>query len=212
MKKIKIKVCGLTNYDDILFCLINKIDYIGLNFYKKSKRYICPENALNILNKINLYDSNTKSVGVFVNSSANEIIKIAKQLKLDYVQLHSDENTDFCNELKQHRLNIIKVFRVSEKTDLKNIDSFMNCSDFFLFDKKSAKEYGGTGETINSNMFKNISITKKFFLAGGLSLDNITDLIEKIQPYAIDINSKFETSPGIKDKNKIMRLLNILNN
>lgn len=213
MKKIKIKVCGLTELNDVEFCVKKNIDFLGLNFYPESKRYINPDKAKKIIKRIkqNYTDLNSKFVGVFVKSNIDEICELYNFLNLDFVQLHSDEAVDFCKELKSYEIKIIKVFRIYEDINFKELDKFNDFTDYFLFDKKEKNIYGGTGKTINWKIFKGIKLNKNFFIAGGIGLNNFIDAVTVSNAFAVDINSKVELRPGKKDLNKINKILTTLN-
>lgn len=212
MSKIKIKVCGLTKSDDAEFCVRFGINFLGFNFFNQSKRYITPQNAANIIqylkNKFKLSDF--KTVGVFVHSTIEDIVRMNNMLNLDFVQLHSDETPEFCFELQRKNLHIIKAFRIDDIIVTDEINKFIDCSDFFLFDKKEETDFGGTGKIINWQLFGSKKITKNFFIAGGLGPDNCLEAVKLTNAFGIDINSKVEISAGIKDKNKIKKVLQIL--
>ncbi|MBD3204208.1 phosphoribosylanthranilate isomerase [Candidatus Woesearchaeota archaeon] len=204
----KIKICGITNKKDAQICINSDVDYIGLNFYKKSLRYIFKKNFSNFLLKIN--KENTKFVGVFVNKSIKKIIEIVDKFNLDLIQLHGDENNKFIEKLRHalasnnfDKVKIIKAIRIKDNSK-KNLN--FDC-DYLLFDTYSEKKYGGTGQTFNYNFFLQKKIIKDYFLSGGLNPENIDEAL-KLDPYAVDINSGIEKSPGIKDHDKLKIIVN----
>ncbi len=202
---VKIKVCGITNLEDALFCIKNKIDYIGFNFYEKSPRYILPKKAKEIKDK--LPRSKTKFVGVFVNESIAGLCKIAREVGLNLLQLHGDENSKYILNLrcKFPKAKIIRAIRVKEKASLGGIGAIS--SDYILFDNYSRNKYGGTGASFYFNFLKGIS--RGFFLSGGVNAMNLHNAL-KLMPFAIDVNSGIESTPGKKDSSKIIEILKIM--
>lgn len=203
---MKLKVCGLTRMTQIQELIDMKTDYLGFIFYKKSPRYVL--NHLN-LDQISKFSHNGK-VGVFVNEEVHKIVEISEKADLNYIQLHGDENDNYIAELRD-RLNpgirIIRVIRVGEtETALQLKIKNERFIDYFLFDTDS-KSFGGTGKTFDWQILNGLEITKPYFLSGGISLENYDEIENfKQHPFAIDINSKFETEPGIKDVKKINQL------
>lgn len=207
---MKLKVCGLTRMTQIQELIDIKTDYLGFIFYKKSPRYVL--NHLN-LDQISKFSHNGK-VGVFVNEKISEILKISEEASLNFIQLHGDEDENFVFELRNKlnkEIKIIKVFRVGmdfEKLKIK-IENLKSNVDYFLFDTDS-KSFGGTGKTFDWQILNGLEITKPYFLSGGISLENIDGLRDiKQLPFALDINSKFETGPGNKDMQKIKDLIKL---
>ena len=202
---MKVKVCGLNNQSDIE--LLNKIgiDFMGFIFYQKSPRY---QNKSLILSNISKH-----KVGVFVNEDFESIRdKIFKQ-NLTHVQLHGDESPSLCKKLMT-LVRVIKAFRISQYFDINKTHEYLESCDYFLFDTNS-DNFGGSGKKFNWDIIKNFT-KKKFFLSGGIDLESINK-IKKIKKeneclFAVDINSKFELSPGTKDIQKIKTFLKNLNN
>lgn len=201
---MKLKVCGLTKTDQIHELISMKVDFLGFIFYEKSPRYV--------LNHLSLSDfsgiKHSGKVGVFVNEAVENIVAIAEDTALNYIQLHGDEEENFIDELRNKlnkEIKIIKVFRVgNEFGNLKfKIQNLKSDVDYFLFDTDS-KAFGGTGKTFKWQILNELEIPKPYFLSGGISPLNFND-IQKIrqQPFALDINSKFETEAGNKDLEKI---------
>ena len=213
MGNFKIKVCGLTQLQQIQELISLKFDYLGFIFYDKSPRFVLNHLKINEIAEI----SHFGKVGVFVNETVENIIETVEKAKLNYVQLHGDENEDFIERLRQRLkddVKIIKVIRVGNEIkkvfDSAQTDNYMlSTIDYFLFDTDS-KAFGGTGKTFDWNILNEIKIPKPYFLSGGISLENIHERSTiKEQPMALDINSKFEIEPGVKDIEKIKELLNI---
>ena len=201
---MKLKVCGLTKTDQIHELISMKVDFLGFIFYKKSPRYVLNHLSLSEIFGI----KHSGKVGVFVNESVENIVAIAEDTALNYIQLHGDEEENFIDELRNKlnkEIKIIKVFRVgSEFGNLKfKIQNLKSDVDYFLFDTDS-KAFGGTGKTFNWQILNELEIPKPYFLSGGISPINFNDIQNiRQQPFALDINSKFETEAGNKDLEKI---------
>ncbi len=194
---MKIKICGITNIEDALFCCNMGADALGFIFYKKSKRYIKPEDAKKIIMQLPPF---ILKVGVFVNETSSNINRIAKDVKLNLVQLHGDESPEDAVNIE---LPVIKAFRVDNNFNYETLDKYSNCS--FLLDTFSKKEYGGTGEIFNWGNIPD-KIKNKIILAGGVSAKNLEQIYNNISPYAIDVSSSIELEPGKKDHKKIKQL------
>lgn len=198
---LRLKVCGLNNEENIRRISSLEPDYIGLNFYWKSKRFVTKD--FNISNT-----ENVQLVGVFVNDGLQRIFDLSKKYTLNYIQLHGDESPEFCECLLLHDLKIIKVFRVDEKFSFKEVEPFLGKADFFLFDA-AGKDYGGNGKAFNWDILKKYPYDTPYFLAGGLNPENVNEVLNTDLPmlYGLDVNSGYELEPGIKDEKKIKELL-----
>ena len=202
---LKLKVCGLTQLEQIEELTTMKTDFLGFIFYEKSPRYILNHLNLKQIGEI----KHRGKVGVFVNENLERIAETAEKAKLNFIQLHGDESKDFTIELRKKihpETGIIKVIRMGNQIsgELQQIinANFSNV-DYFLFDTDS-RTFGGTGKTFDWNLLNEIEIPLSYFLSGGISLENIDKLkILKQNPLALDINSRFEKEPGIKDLEKI---------
>jgi len=190
-----IKVCGLKDNQNIQDIIGLNVDWIGYNFYKPSSRYI---SAIPLINKI----FHQKIVGVFVNASESTILQTANEYKLDYVQLHGDESPEFCKKIKES-FSVIKVFRIDEHFNSDQIKEYEFC-DFFLFDTAST-QYGGSGQKFDWSFLNKLDIKVPFLLSGGIGPNDLDDILKFRHPNfkGIDINSKFEVNPGIKDVEKV---------
>lgn len=206
---MNVKVCGLTDLNQVADLIKLNIDFFGFIFYEKSPRYV--------LNKLNLEDikaikSNAK-VGVFVNEEIDKIIEISDQAELNYIQLHGDENEEYTKKLKYQlnpQIQIIKVIRIGNqsKSELQNeIDNSSPTVNYLLYDTDSSA-FGGTGKSFSWQVLNEVNISKPYFLSGGISLDNVENIkLINQKPFALDINSKFETEPGLKNLEKIEKFL-----
>lgn len=196
----KVKICGITNLEDALMSVKFGADALGFNFYEKSPRYITPERAREICAGL---PQEVLKVGVFVNANLDKIIEIAVIVKLGAVQLHGDETPEFISEIKKRFSGeVIKALRVSENFKPEDVLQFN--ADAILLDAFSKNEYGGTGETFDWEIARNVQASfPKMYLAGGLSVENVADAILKVKPFAIDACSLLEKEKGIKDTLKV---------
>ncbi|MBW3521064.1 phosphoribosylanthranilate isomerase [Chryseobacterium sp. NKUCC03_KSP] len=215
----KLKVCGLTQLGQIRELAVLKIDFLGFIFYKKSPRYVLNHLSLDEISEID----HQGKVGVFVNEDLEKIIEISEKADLDLIQLHGDESDDFILELRKKlnpEIKIIKVIRVGNQISdfrfqtQKIFDSALTDNqqpatiNYLLFDTDS-KAFGGTGKSFDWNILNDIEIPLPYFLSGGISLENFHQLKTiNQQPFALDINSKFEIESGIKDLEKIKEFKN----
>lgn len=205
-----LKVCGLTQLSQIRELVALKIDFLGLIFYEKSPRFVLNHLSLHDISKINHHGK----VGVFVNESTEKIVEISEKANLNFIQLHGDESEEYVLRLRQRlseNMKIIKAIRIGNQNidDLqKTINKQPSTIDYLLFDTDS-KAFGGTGKTFDWNILNDIKIPFPYFLSGGISLENVDDVKNlSQQPFVLDINSKFETEPGIKDLEKINKFIN----
>lgn len=197
---VKIKICGIKRLEDISLVNKYKPDYIGFVF-ADSKRKVSYDLAYEL--KQNL-DSDIISVGVFVDSPIEEIVKLFDDGVIEIAQLHGDEDEKYIKSLKDNtndKLKIIKAIEMSYKTDLLKYDDFP--ADYLLLD--SGK---GSGKTFDWGLIRN-DLKKEFFLAGGLNSENVKELIMKFNPYAIDLSSSLEVD-GYKDENKIKDIMEVI--
>ncbi len=196
----KVKICGITNLEDALLCAQFGADAVGFNFYEKSPRYITPDNARVIVEKL---PANILIIGVFVNASYEVIESTVRTAGLRAVQLHGAETPEFVLNLKSHGESpIIKAFGVSSA--FKPEDVLQYDVDAILLDAYSPKEHGGTGETFDWEIAKKVqALFPKMYLAGGLSDENIAKAIEMVQPFGVDACSKLEIKRGKKDSTKL---------
>ena len=211
MKKFKIKICGIRKKTTIECCLKNKVEYFGLVFYEKSPRFIDIDKSIELIKFAR--DKPITPVGVFYNKDINEITKIIKKTKLDYIQLHGSEDLNYINILKdKFNLKIIKSIGVNKKEDLVQANKFKEV-DYLLFDyKPKVNELpGGNAKQFNWNLLNNINVDKPWFISGGINIKNIKEIQKKLFPYGIDISSGVEDKIGIKSSKKITELINKFN-
>jgi phosphoribosylanthranilate isomerase len=206
---MNIKVCGITQFKQLQQLEALNIDYAGLIFYKDSPRYMGDKLTGK---QIKEADFDIKKVGVFVNPGYSELLDAIDEYGLDIVQLHGNETPELCEELSGE-VEVIKAFRIAGDESI-NIDEMVMpydaVCDFYLFDTAGLKEsFGGTGQQFDWNILKKAKIEKPFFLSGGIGPDDAPKIKSFRHPdfFAIDINSKFETAPGIKDMAAILKFL-----
>lgn len=198
---MKIKVCGNRDLNQLKQLNELAIDYAGFIFYEQSPRYVLKKMKGGEIKDLKL---SMEKVGVFVNASEEEVMKRIDECGLDVVQLHGDETVSFCERISD-RIKVIKAFRIADFDT--NIDwlikEYDEMCDYYLFDKGSAGLYGGTGEKFNWNLLEKSTIGKPFFLSGGIGINDAEALKKFEHPffYGVDVNSRFEIEPGIKDMN-----------
>jgi len=207
----KIKVCGLTQLNQICELVALEIDFLGFIFYEQSPRFVLNHLSLDELSKI----IHQGKVGVFVNENVERIVEISEKADLNFIQLHGDENDGFILDLRKKlnpNIGIIKVIRIGNQSSdelQKTINRQPPTINYLLFDTDS-KAFGGTGKTFDWNILNEIEIPFPYFLSGGISLENIGEIeFLNQKPFAFDINSKFEIEPGNKDLEKIKKLINL---
>jgi phosphoribosylanthranilate isomerase len=206
---MKIKVCGITTVEQLVQLQEGGVDYAGLIFYPKSKRYAHEKSKDQ---KAAIKNLNIRKAGVFVNAGLDFLKSCITDYGLSAVQLHGDETPEYCDALKGE-VEVIKVFRIGDKAF--DIDEqarlFENSCHYFLFDTDSAA-YGGSGKRFNWAVLQNATIGKPFFLSGGIGPHDIEAVQQFRHPflYAVDINSRFETTPGVKDMERVKSFVNNL--
>jgi phosphoribosylanthranilate isomerase len=194
----KVKICGITNLEDATAAIGMGADLLGFNFCAESPRYIAPAEAAEIINKLPGF---IDVAGVFVNAPIEQIRETMSECQLDWVQLHGDEDPQFCELFLSHNVKTMKAIRVKDQSDIQNAESYF--TDAILLDAFDPEKYGGTGLTFDWNIVGHIS--KRVFLAGGITPDNAAKAIE-LGVYGIDICSGVEAEPGKKDHEKMKKL------
>lgn len=206
---MRVKVCGMTEIDQVKQLDAMGVDFAGFIFYPRSPRYVGRHLTGEQVRRARL---RLGKVGVFVNASYDDVMRQVESFGLDMVQLHGDETPRLCEQLANY-ITVVKVFRLGENDPIDwLIRPYQESCDMFLFDTEGAG-YGGTGKKFNWDTLKPAHIDKLFFLSGGIEPGDVERLraFER-EPvadkfFAIDINSKFETSPGVKDLKKIGSML-----
>jgi len=195
MLAVKVKICGITNYDDAIAAAERGADMLGFNFFPKSPRYILPQEAGKIISKLPAF---VDIVGLFVNDSYKNITETIEQCSLDWVQLHGDETIEFCERFNGVNIRTMKAFRVKDEKDIERAEKYF--TDAILLDAFDPDKYGGTGLTFDWNIIGNV--TKRVFLAGGINPENVRKAVE-LGVYGVDVCSGLEKEPRKKDHKKM---------
>ena len=202
---MNIKVCGITEMKQLNQLDGVDIDFAGFIFYKESSRYLGDKISGKELKKADL---DIKKVGVFVNPEMIEVLDAIDEYGLDAVQLHGEESSAMCEDLGAE-VEVIKAFRVTDGADIdKLVAPYDAVCDYYLFDTGGLKEsLGGTGQQFDWGILTRAKIEKPFFLSGGISVDDASRIKVFSHPdfFGVDINSRFEKSPGIKDMGAVLQ-------
>ncbi len=197
---MKLKICGLRDERNIMDILGLNPDFLGFIFYEKSSRY-----ARRQLDPYFTRDlSEVDTVGVFVNEDLYQMEDLVDLYGLDFVQLHGQESPQICEDLKNSGVSVIKVFSVGEDFDFGQLEPYEGVVDYFLFDTKG-KLPGGNGVTFNWQLMTAYTSSTPYFLSGGIGPEHRGELLDLELPglEVIDINSRFEVKPGLKDVGKL---------
>jgi phosphoribosylanthranilate isomerase len=192
---VRVKICGITTRDDALMAVEAGADALGFVFFEKSPRCVSPQKAANIIRDLPPF---VQTVGLFVNEESNQVNWTADFCGLDLVQLHGEEDPDYCVDI--HR-RVIKAFRVKDAASLAGIRRYQVAGH--LLDAWSPLSRGGTGQTFDWGLVTGAGTVNQFILAGGLNPDNIADAVRTVSPYAVDVSSGVESVPGRKDPEKV---------
>ena len=195
-----IKVCGMREAENIREVEQLKVDMIGFIFYPKSPRCLYELPAY--------MPVKAKRVGVFVNEDKKEIEIFADRFSLDYIQLHGNESPEYCHSLRATGLRLIKAFSIARRKDFENIGTYEESCDYFLFDTK-CEQHGGSGNQFDWSMLNSYKGKKPFLLSGGINPYSPPTLKELHHPQlaGFDLNSRFETKPGLKDVERLRHFL-----
>jgi phosphoribosylanthranilate isomerase len=201
---MRVKVCGMTQLEQVDELADAGATFAGFIFYPKSPRYVFKHMTTTQIRK----ENNINKVGVFVNATVEEVLHMVDECRLHMVQLHGDESPKYCEKIADY-VSVVKAFRLSDNDSVEwMIRPYMDVCDMFMFDTMGSG-YGGTGKKFDWSILKGQTIGKPFFLSGGIEEGDAEKLIEfSKEPvakalFAIDINSRFEISPGIKDMKKV---------
>ena len=202
--RLKLKVCGLRDTDNIKSVSELEPDFMGFIYYLKSPRFVGNDFKMPST-------AQASRVGVFVNESVDFILKKVSADSLNLVQLHGNESPTVVKQLSDNGVAVIKVFSIDMDFDFKSIEPYVVYSKYFLFDTKTVN-YGGSGKTFNWNLLNSYTYSIPFFLSGGLSVENIQEVARIKHPalYGVDVNSGVEDSPAIKNIDGLKELIQIL--
>lgn len=201
-RNLLIKVCGMTDGDNIRSVEALGVDLIGFVFYPPSPRYVdtlpgyLPQRA--------------RRVGVFVDEAKEQVAMYADRFGLDYLQLHGHESPDYCRSLRRAGFRLIKAFAVGSSKDLAAVHAYDNgLCDYFLFDTKTARQPGGSGSQFDWALLRNYQGHTPFLLSGGIHAHSARALDSFAHPLlaGVDLNSRFETQPGLKDVGRLRQFI-----
>ncbi len=193
-----VKICGITNLEDALVAVEAGADALGFNFYRRSPRYITPEDARRIVAEL---PATLMSVGVFVNESEPEqVARTMDAANLTAIQLHGDESPEYCSALRGRYL--IKALRAHIGFEPQVVKDYE--TDAILLDAYAKDARGGTGRVVDWDVARRVrELVPQLFLAGGLSVENIAEAVAAVEPYAVDACSHLESAPGKKDNERV---------
>jgi phosphoribosylanthranilate isomerase len=203
---LRVKVCGMNNPGNVKEIAELKPDFMGFLFFAESPRFVGHEPEMELFNNV---PPGIKKSGVFYNEDNNKILKLSVLTGLDMIQLHGNESPPACLQLKSSGLAVVKAFNIDRYFHFDSLKQYMPVCDYFLFDTKSEKP-GGSGKKFAWEKLKEYNLDKPFFLSGGIFPHDAAE-IESIGNrglFAVDINSRFETSPGIKDAVRVKTFIN----
>lgn len=202
---MNIKVCGITELKQLQQLEGLDMDFAGMIFYKESPRYIGNKLSAKEVKKA---DFDLKKTGVFVNPELIDVLDAIDEYGLEVVQLHGDESPEMCDDLSTE-VEVIKAFRVTDDTDIDEmVAEYDAVCDYYLFDTGGLKEtLGGTGKQFDWAILNKAKIEKPFFLSGGIGVEDVAKIKAFKHPdfFGVDINSRFETEPGVKDMAKLLQ-------
>ncbi|HJV19415.1 MAG TPA: phosphoribosylanthranilate isomerase [Sediminibacterium sp.] len=207
---MRAKVCGLNSVDQFMQLDEMGVEFGGFIFYPQSPRYALKHMQPAELKKAR--GQHINKVGVFVNESAEHVLRMVDECGLYLVQLHGDETPRYCEKIADY-VTVIKAFRLrNDDNVLWKVKDYYDVADMFLFDTEGAA-FGGTGKQFNWNILKELAINKPFYLSGGIGPDDVA-LLEAFAKdpvakdlFAIDVNSKFETAPGVKNMDLLKKFI-----
>ena len=213
--KTLVKICGITSIEQAVQVAELGTNAIGIISVDESPRYISPEKKKEIFKTLKDLYPKIDRVSVVKNKPIDSIIKnFLGEPNETVIQLHGDEDIDYCQKLKQKIPNVAiwKAFRIKNKKDIDKIKVYENFVDAILLDSWNKETYGGSGKRIEQKYLEGLSFSKPWWLAGGVSKEWVVEIIREIKPYGIDISSSVETSPGIKDIDEVNLIIKKIKN
>jgi len=201
-KMVKVKICGITSFEDAQAAVEAGADALGFVFYEKSPRFINPLRAAKIISKLPPF---IQTVGLFVNEETAQVNWTADYCGIDVVQLHGDETPEDCLEVKRR---VIKAFRVQKIVSIAPLEKYQDYQVAgYLLDAWSPDAYGGTGRTFNWELAHSAKQYGPVILAGGLCCENVAEAIKAVRPYGVDVSSGVESALGKKDAEKVREFI-----
>ena len=213
VSKTQIKICGITSVNQALEIAKLGVDAIGIISVKESSRYVYPSKKREIFETLKKFFPKVKRVSVVKNIPSEKILEILQSNTTENVlQLHGDENISYCKKIKKEfqKIELWKAFRIKRAKDLKNISPYSNFIDAVLLDSWNKETYGGSGIRIQQKYLHDLKFENNWWLAGGISIDWVTNIIKEIKPYGLDISSSIEIKPGVKDISKTKELIDAI--
>lgn len=205
-----VKICGITDSENLRAALDAGANYIGFVFYKDSPRNIDPQVAWKLSREI---PDDVTAVGLFVNPTDKELNAALSTVKLGLIQLHGDESTMRIVEIKaSYGLPVMKAIRINNESDLEEVKKFEKSADWLLFDAKINGQHGGTGKSFDWNLLKDRKFLKPWMLSGGLNAGNVAEVLNILHPDAVDVSSGVEKERGVKDPAKIREFIGTVKN
>jgi phosphoribosylanthranilate isomerase len=203
---MKVKVCGITSYEDAAMALDQGVDALGFNFFPRSPRYVSPMAVRRIIERLPPF---AVIVGLFVNVPQQEdVSEMARVAGIQVVQLHGDESPEYCRRLGEWPL--IKALRIGKSRTEDNLEDYPVRA--FLLDSKDDVLFGGTGKSFDWNRALEVKKVRPVILAGGLRPDNVQEAIRTVMPYAVDVCSGVESAPGKKDGRRLKEFMDEVRN
>jgi phosphoribosylanthranilate isomerase len=202
--RTRVKICGITRIEDAQFAVDAGVDAIGLVFYEKSPRFVTNTQAAEISQHISAFVSR---VALFKDAEKQMINTVLQEVEIDLIQFHGSESADFCEQFGRPYIKALGMKTAESSADNLGADYLVASAEKYhsakalLLDAHAPGEAGGTGETFDWTSIA--TINRPVVLAGGLTADNVKQAIEIVRPYAVDVSSGVESSPGIKDKEKV---------
>jgi phosphoribosylanthranilate isomerase len=195
--RTRIKVCGITRPEDARFAVAAGVDALGFIFAGKSLRKVDPDQARRIITTLPPF---VEAVGVFVNSDPAKVRELVEYCGLTVVQLHGQESVEYCRAMP---VRVVKAFSIRPETPEQEFTPYADAAAGLLFDTWHEKLAGGTGQAFDWSILANYAIPRPLILAGGLGPDNVGAAVRLVHPFAVDVNSGVEVSPGLKDQGLI---------
>lgn len=200
---MKVKICGMRDPQNIRDIALLKPDFMGFIFYPPSPRYLASAEAFP-------FDSlkDTITTGVFVNATDSDIVNAIRSYKLKAVQLHGNENQEFCKSIRQLGVKVLKAVSVADESDLTNLQRYEGTVDYLVLDTKTS-QYGGSGTQFNWDLLNAYTVDIPFLLSGGIDEQDAKRIAKLHHPMlaGVDLNSRFELEPGLKNVEKVNRFL-----
>jgi phosphoribosylanthranilate isomerase len=206
---LKLKVCGMRDRDNIQQLAALSPDYMGFIFYSGSKRFVGDMDA----QLIKLLPSGIKPTGVFVDERVENVIKLSEKCQLKAIQLHGAESPEYCLRFKEQTsdIELIKAFGVNDAFNFEMLNDYLHVVDYFLFDTQTA-DHGGSGKTFDWAVLESYRLEVPYFLSGGIGLEQVEQIRAIADPrlYAVDVNSRFESTPAVKNIEQLKTFKNQL--